>query len=390
MQQHPLKNKWVPLALAAACLITSNSVFAEGDSKSIPQSTTQSSSASTVQTASVQQSEETLTLERAIEIARNSNHDLQMTKIDVKNANLNTTLVNRQADKIKVDSIESLDTAKQKYYNDAQADMTKKINQLELNATERKTKLEVEKKYYELVNANQTVQQQEQSLQRNQTNLSMVKTKLQAGKVSKIEVTQAEVSLVNAQASLEDARNQLKEAQLNLNMYLGVDLNTVWKLNEKTQQLSITLPTLDQATEAALKQRYEIEQAAQEVKLAELNVELYKKYSSIITYQGEMAVNNLEKAKANQENTKRSIIVEVTQAYNDVQSYQRSVDMYEKSKDLAIENYNAAKIRYENGMATSYDVVQAEEEVTKSENQYNSAVSNYNIAVVTLQNVMAQ
>lgn len=78
----------------------------------------------------------------------------------------------------------------------------------------------------------------------------------------------------------------------------------------------------------------------------------------------------------------------MTQAYQNLLSYQNSMEMYKKSRDLALQNYNATRIRFENGLATSFDVVEAEEEVTKSENQYNNAMNNFNIAYLTLQNVM--
>ncbi|MGC5326100.1 TolC family protein [Brevibacillus sp. SYSU BS000544] len=382
------KIKWTGLTLAAICLVSSTPVWAV-QSAAQTQTTVLSQTQAQTQTQSqVETQEKDLPLAEAVEIALASNHELNMMRIDVQNADLNARLVNKQIDSIKADSIESLDAAKQKYYNDAQTQMTKKFNQLELKAAERKTRLEVQKLYYAAIKAEKEKDQQIQSLTRTETTLKMANEKLKAGTASKIDVMQAEVGVANAKAALESANNAVTTAMQNLNLYLGTELDQTWKLKDTAQQLNIQLSSLEQTIETALKQRYEIEQSAEEEKLAQLNLELYDKYLSLATYQGEVAKNNLIKAKAETEQTKRNLIVEVTQAYQNLLSYQNSMEMYKKSRDLALQNYNATRIRYENGLATSFDVVEAEEEVTKSENQYNNAMNNYNIAYLTLQNVM--
>lgn len=381
------KKKWATLTLAAICLVSStptsaSSVVSSNQIVQVADSSTQQA------VKQLQDQAEGLTLEKAIEIALGSNHELKLMRLDVQNADLNARLVNKQVNSIKADSIESLDAAKQKYYADAQMLVSKKSNQLSLQAAERKTRLEVQKLYYELVKVEKELHQQIQSLARTETTLAMVNEKLKVGTASKIDVSQAEVGVANAKAALETAENGVKTAQLQLNLYMGTDLNKAWSLTDATQQLITPLASLEKTIETALQQRYEMAQSAEEVKLAQLNVELYDKYLSLTTYQGEIAKNELVKAQANAEATKREMIVEVTQAYNTLLSYQTSLDMYQKSRDLASQNYNATKIRYENGLATSFDVVAVEEEVTKSENSYNNAVNNYNIALVTLQNVM--
>jgi outer membrane protein TolC len=382
MRRPHAQKRWAALALAAACLLPTAPILA-GSAAADPGTLAAPAS-------SASQSPETLTLAKAIEIALASNHDLAMLRIDMDTADTNGRLVKAQVKEIDGDDIESVDAAKQKYYNEAQIEATKKINQLSLKAAESEAKLEVQKRYYACINAQKEVELQEQSLQRAETNLSMVKAKLEAGAAAKTDVTQAEVSVQNAKASLESAQNGLKAAWLNLNHYLGVDLTKSWKLEDSTQLLKPDITSLEQALDLALKQRYEIQQSQEEEKLAELTVELYSKYSILSSYQGKIARNQLEKAKANVEETKRSIMVEVMQAFDNLQSSKTNMETYEKAKELAAENYRAMKIRYENGLATSYEVVEVEEAYTKSENQYNEAVKNYNIAVLTLQNAVGE
>ncbi|RNB79716.1 TolC family protein [Brevibacillus fluminis] len=393
----PFSNKaWFALSIAATCMLAAtpgwadNSVAVATTSGTTAAATTTNTTAASGTSATDTVSDNTLTLAKAIEIGLQSNSSLRSLRLQIDSADTNAILVNSQIKKISADDIDSLDAAKSKYYKDQQNKMSQQINDLSYKATERKTKLQIQKLFYDCLNAQAELEQQQRSAERIQKNLDMVNTKLKAGTVPKTDLLSAQVSVTNAKASLLSAQNAVTVAFLNLNNYLGVDLDKKWTLIKDTQLTKPAIGNLDEALKQAAEKRYEIQQKQNEIQLAELNVELFQKYSALSTYQGSMAKNDLESTKIDLEDTKRSIEVEVKQAYLNMEASLSSVDMYKESQAMAEENFRAAQIRYENGLSTSLDVVQAEEELTKTENQYNKAVNSANISVVTFQNAIGE
>lgn len=398
----PLSNKaWVTLSLAATCMAATTPIWADSAASDKKEDTTLTAIAAATITsnttvgtgttpATANVGDGTLTLAKAIDIALQSNSGMKSLRLQIDTADTNSILVHSQIKKISGDDIDSVDAAKSKYYKDQQNQMSRQINALSYKATESKTKLQVQKLYYDCLNAQADLKQQEQSAQRIQKNLDLVNAKLKAGTVPKTDLLSAQVSVTNAKASLLSAQNAVTVAFLNLNNYLGADLDHKWILIDSPQLTKPNISSIDEALKQANEKRYEIQQKQNEIKLAELNVELYQKYSALSTYQGSIAQNDREAAKISLDDTKRGIEVEVKQAYYTMQAALSSVEMYKQSKDMAAENFRAAQIRYENGLSTSLEVVQAEEELTKSENQYNKGVNTANVSVVTFQNAIGQ
>jgi outer membrane protein TolC len=117
-------------------------------------------------------------------------------------------------------------------------------------------------------------------------------------------------------------------------------------------------------------------------------VDLIDKYLALSTYQGDMARNEVEKAKLALEDTKRSVSLEAAQAYYNLQAAKEALASYAKALDAAKENYRLSLLRYENGMATTVEVMQADEELANRENQHQSAVYQYNLALVNFDNAI--
>jgi len=143
--------------------------------------------------------------------------------------------------------------------------------------------------------------------------------------------------------------------------------------------------TMEQAQAQALSKRIEMTKVQEELNLAELNVKLISEYSIVSGLPGKIARNNVDKAKATIEEQKRAISKEVAQAYLNLNAAREAIDYQKKAKDSAAESYRLTNLRFENGLATTLEVVQAEEELSSRENQYQKAVLSYNLAVVNFE-----
>ncbi len=331
---------------------------------------------------------ETLTIDQAVDLAMKGNADLKSLRLDVDSADVNARLVNAKVKEIPSDFVTTLEIAQQKYVNDAKAQMAKKVNAMYLKATENKIKLGAQKAFYDLLHAEAELALKQQSVERAQTQVKMAQAAFQVGTRAKTDVLQAQAGLAGAQAELADAKNNREVARMKLNQFIGVDLNKEWKLVDDGKTAGdVTIP-LDEAIRQATSQRAEVLQKQEELKVAELNLELISKYSSVATYQGMISQNDVEKAKMAIEDAKRDVTVEVSQAYYQLQAAKEAIEATKKAKEAAAENYRLTLLRFENGMATTLEVLQAAEELSNREHQHQTMVHNYNLAVVSFQNAL--
>jgi outer membrane protein TolC len=384
--------KWLTISLATI-VATSIGVGAVTASANDATSQTQSQNGQSSQTtqSGTQQptadaAAEEMTLQKAVEQALKTNAKLQTARLDAKNADINNTLTYRSVAEMPNEFILSLDAAKQKYISLAQADMSKKLNSLSLKATENQIKLGAQQVYYDLLHAQADLELKKQSLLRAQTQLKVAKAHFDVGTKAKTDILQAEMGVAGAQAALVAAENNLEIARMKFNDFLGVDLNKQWKLANESKPITSIPLTLEQAQEKALQQRVEITQKQEELKLAELNVKLIQEYSALSTYPGRQARNNVEKAKVAIEEQKRVVTMEVAQAYYNLKAALEAIEFKKKAKEAAAESYRLTNLRFENGLATTLEVIQAEEALADQENQYEKAVRDYNLAVVNYEN----
>lgn len=394
------KKKWMSISLAAVLTtaLGAGSLTASAntgsDQTKAPTTVQASNDKTAAQTGAESQStteaatSDELTLEKAIEQALKTNAALNELRLDAKNADLNQTLTYVSNSDLPSDAIESLEAAQQKYYNNAKGAQTKKLNALYVKSAESKTKLGAQDVYYKLIFAQDDLNLKKQSLARSEAQLKVAKAAFDVGTNAKTDVLEAEMGVAAAKAELKTAENNLEIARMNLNDFLGVDLTKEWKLVSSNKQTAPIKMTLKEAEEKALSNRNEITQAQEELKLAELNVKLISDFTAASTLQGQMARNGVEKAKLEIEKQKRAVTKDVTEAYLNLNAARESIEFSKSAKDSAAESYRLKNLRFENGLATTLDVIQSEEALSKSENQYQKAVLTYNLAVVAFETAL--
>lgn len=333
---------------------------------------------------------EKLTIQAATEQALATNMTLKSMRIDIDTADINSRLIHESSNTIKVDFIETLGAAQNKYVSDAKGQLAKKLNSLSYKSTESKIRLGVQKAYYDLVNAQSQLELKKQSLTRAQTQLKVAKASVAVGTRAKTDVLQAEMGVSGAQAALVSAQNTVEVARLTLNQTMGVDLKKQWTLTDKNKAAGIKEMGLEEATAKAIQDRVEMAQRQGDVDVAQLNYEVIAKYSAASTYSGQIAENDVEKAKLGVEDQKTKITMEVAQAYLNLNAAKQGVEFNNKARESAAESYRLTNLRFENGLATTLEVISAEEELTTKENQYQDAIHQYQLAAMNYQNVIGE
>ncbi|MEK3746128.1 TolC family protein [Brevibacillus sp. FSL K6-0770] len=390
--------KWMSISLAAvltttlgAGALTASANTATEAATQAPvaaQASTDKVAAETGTTTAPATAEEELTLEKAVQQALQTNVTLNNARLDAKNADINESLSYKTSADMPAEMIESLELAKAKHVGNAQGEMNKKLNALAVTATESKIKLGAQQAYYNMIFAQDDYDLKKQSLSRAETQLKVAKAAFDVGTKAKTDVLQAEMGLSGAQAALTSAANSVEVARMDLNDFLGVDLQKKWKIVAANKQTAPITLTMEEAQKQALSKRIEMTRVQEELKLAELNVKLIEEYSALSTLPGRQARNNVEKAKLAIEEQKRTISKEVAQAYLNLNAAKQAIEFQKKAKDSAAESYRLTNLRFENGLATTLEVIQAEEELSDRENQYQKAILNYNLAVVNFETAL--
>ncbi|MFF2533122.1 TolC family protein [Brevibacillus sp. NPDC058079] len=332
--------------------------------------------------------EEELTLDKAIEQALKTNVTLQNARLDAKNADINNSITYRSTAQMTADMLDSLDAAQAKFVRSAQSEMTKKLNALAVKTTEGKIKLGAQDAYYKLIFAQDDLNLKKQSLARAEAQLKVAKAAFDVGTNAKTDVLEAEMGVAGAKAQLTTAENNLEIAVMDLNDFLGVDLQKEWKVVSANKKMAPISITVKDAEKQALSKRLEITKAEEEIKLAELNVKLIAEYTAASTLSGQQARNNVEKSQLAIDEAKRTVSKDVAQAYLNLNAAREAIDFQKAAKDSAAESYRLKNLRFENGLATTLEVIQSEEALSTRENEYQKAVLSYNLAVVNFENAL--
>jgi len=236
----------------------------------------------------------------------------------------------------------------------------------------------VEEAYYNILKLQRSVVLAQENISRSQKQLENVKAKYSLGMVAQIDVISAEYELSKAQSDLLNAESNLQVAKMNLNQLLGKDLNAPVELASELV-FNPSKIDLEKSIEYALEHRLEIKKAEDEVILKTKEVQVNTNdYTPVINQQ--LSQVGLQISLANLENIKNNIQIELKQIFEAFNTAERAVPLQEKSLIRANEYLKIAEARYDAGVITSIELIDARNEAYQTENAYLQAVFDYNVA----------
>ena len=102
----------------------------------------------------------------------------------------------------------------------------------------------------------------------------------------------------------------------------------------------------------------------------------------------EVAKSNLTAAKETNEQTIAGVTLAVKQAYLNMKAAEATIRSTQAAVTHGVENFRIARLRYQAGVGTNVDVLDAEYNLQSARNAHIDALYNYNVYVATLENVM--
>src|SRR5690606_29363558 len=192
---------------------------------------------------------------------------------------------------------------------------------------------------------------------------------LEQGTIAALDLAQAEAGLAQAQAEAFAAEEQAQLALLNLRELIGLPLDRQTSLASGVADWTPSHWDYDEDLAKALENSAQVQAAKGQLAVAEKDLELFREhrggFQGRTTFrQRELAVAqalvNLEEAQRRTETQVRGIHSQLAQAALRVDAARRQAELARRVADLA-------HLRYEVGLATTVDVLEAEGTLLQAE-----------------------
>jgi outer membrane factor, OMF family len=311
----------------------------------------------------------------------------------------------------------------------ARAERTVRKDELELERFTEDTRADAAKRYYELQNADSQVDIDRGSVRDNEQTLKDAQLLEQAGLGTRFDVLRAEVELAQAQQKLSQSLASQKNArrQLVTTLSLGekVNLTTAdevkesgaWKL---ALEDSIVLAYKNRAELERYLVEREISDQDREIQLSQVKPKVNLKASYDVFDQLDNSDSDVSdgyslqaqmnwrlfdwgsaRAGAEQADVQKQIAetqfadqrnqvrFEVEQAFNNQVSYKENIGTSKKALELAQESLRLARLRFQAGVGTQTDVIDAQRQLTDARGNYLQAIIQYNQSLNQLQRAVS-
>jgi outer membrane protein TolC len=287
-------------------------------------------------------------------------------------------------------------------------------------------KLDVVRGVYAILQAEDAARQAEESAKRLAAHLENVAIQYENGRVGKADLLRSEVELSGAKQSLIRALSDLDTSVKQLDSLMGVPLDTKLRINEKMTYEKYA-PALEECLSFAGRVHPGLAMASLVIKSAEAGVRVAKgqrlpqasltvtqnlgsarewpgadadmfsvgvsvEYTLMDAGMGASKVaaaqESVRRAKYNYEQVRESILLAVNSDYNSIAEAAQSVEESASAASKAQEAYDIAVNRYNEGVGTNLDVVDAQSALTLASSNRTQALCDYNIALARIENSM--
>lgn len=281
--------------------------------------------------------------------------------------------------------------------------------------------------YFNMLNATNMKALRQESVDRLQAHLDNVIAQYNVGIVARADVLRSEVELANAQQNYITASNEYDVAEATLNNIIGTPLGTTLLLKDRLQyepyenDMAYCLAYSEQHRPELKQAEYAIDSAEAALVVARSG-HMPKVYANASNNWGgngsdwpgdddenwsvgvtanmnvfdsgvtwskiHAAQENLAKAKEYQRQIKDNVELEVRTDYLNLREAEKRITTTQVAVASAEEDYHIAVVRYQAGVGTNIDVMDAQEALTQAKTNYYQALYNYNTSKAALNTSM--
>jgi hypothetical protein len=253
------------------------------------------------------------------------------------------------------------------------------------NAKKTEVALGVKAAFAEVVFAKENlVLAQKYKLQADES-LAMIKTKRTLGQASDLEVTNTEAEVATKASELIQAQITLDQKLMDLNLLMNQDLEKTWIIEDTMATQTVELVPLEEMKAYMFENHPMVLGSNLSFSVAESTFDLAKGYypSNVWTYR--YAEQDYLKAKYQNQLALLSQEKSLVQAYMGVQGNLEAIKALEKNVATVNESYRVAKIRFELGMITSFQLNESLLMQQRMESNLANAKRGYRLSIAQLE-----
>ena len=300
--------------------------------------------------------------------------------------------------------------------------------------------LNVKQSYYALLAAKKLVEVAQKTVEQTESHLKQAEAFFRAGSKPRYDVTRAEVEVNNANLGLINARNGVRIKTIALNNAMGIDPGRATEIVEELPPVPV-IPPLDRAQTDALKDRPDMKRMDADIDAARSRLSAERSnylptlsanaaYNwangttelgntgsfagfpvspksdvqnswnagimlTLPLFQGGLTSGRVAEAKANllaleaqRDATKQEVLLEVNQAYADLEGAAARVEVMQKTLQKARENLDVSQGRYKAGVGPYIEVTDAQLSAVNAETDHIKALYDYHLAIAQLLKAM--
>lgn len=302
------------------------------------------------------------------------------------------------------------------------------VSTLNLNNIEQQIRYNVTQAYFNILACENFEQTNAQAVEQLTEHLNTVNQQFQTGVVAHVDVLRSEVALANAKQLLVVSEANTKIAKASLKKLLGESEDSELIVNPEEINDSETKYSMENCLAYAKTHRLDYEIAKKNIDIANQQVNIaesenkpdvaltatYETYDTkfdqfatkkwlagvevdMNIFDGGVTSSKIkaEKAKVHQKeceakNVMSTVEFEIQQAYLDMKKAESNIETNKVAVVKAEEDYRLSKMRYEAGLGTNLDVVDANTALTNAHNAYIQSVYDYNVGKAALEKAMGK
>jgi len=308
------------------------------------------------------------------------------------------------------------------------------VSELEIDRLTQNTRFDVGRAYYQLQNADAQVNIAQAAVEDFTQTLRDAQLLERAGLGTRFDILQAEVDLANANQALTRASGDQKNARRQLIRVMGVSENIEYTSADEIAERGEWTLSLEESIVLAYQNRAELDQilARREINQKDREIALSQKrpqvnlfanynfntnfadsrsmssrgYNDGYNFGARLSWNLVDggesRARARQEeisvaidetnfsDERSAIRLEVETAYNDLVANRENIASTEQAAITATESLRLARLRFQAGVGTQTDVINAQRALTEARGNFLQAIIGYNQSFNSLQRAVSQ
>lgn len=282
--------------------------------------------------------------------------------------------------------------------------------------------------YYNALKAAQLIQVNKSALKQAELHVEQTTKLEKAGVAIKLDVVRSNNQLVNSQLQLSQALNSYEKSKKSLNMAMGRAIDYPIELNPESKVPTFTIDE-EKMLKESLENRSELRQLKLKKDIDEITTTIQSRgnwptisanvnynltdnavvnsnsnnqqnlryglnmnwpvFDGLLTYaRVQKAQNNVIQDQISIDQLQQNVILEVKQALLDVQEAKERSILAKNSIALAEESLRIAKVRYDNGIGISLDIIDAQNSLNLAKSNLVNAEFDLNIGRVKLYRAM--